>query len=102
MKAAAAVHRDEGTYWRPDAIESLLPAAGLALEHAFDTTWAYAYADDASLIEAMLAAGGAGAIAPDEAALGREILRAMAHCRQPDGRYFVSNEWHVVVARPLP
>src|SRR3954453_6261834 len=99
MKAAVAVHRDEGQYWRPDAIESLLPDAGLTLEDAFDVTWAYEYADDASLIEAMLAAGGAAAVAPDEAALGLELVRALAHCRQSDGRYLISNEWHIVIAR---
>src|SRR3954454_22814988 len=86
MKAAVSVHRDEGEYWRPDAIESLLPDAGLKLEDAFDVTWAYEYADDASLIEAMLAAGGAAAVAPDEAALGLDLVRALSHCRQSDGR----------------
>jgi SAM-dependent methyltransferase len=99
MKATVAEHREEGRYWRPDAIESLLPEAGLTLDQAFDLTWAYEYADADALVRAMLAAGGAGAIAPDEAELGRRLLRALAHCRQRDGRYLVSNEWHVVIAR---
>ena len=103
VKGAIMRFRGEevGQYWRPGAIEELLPAAGLQLDTALDLTWAYEYADDAALVEAMLAAGGAAMIAgPDrETELGSDILEAVAHCRQPDGRYLVSNEWHVVIAR---
>lgn len=102
VKGAISRFRGEeiGQYWRPGAIEALLPAAGLTLDTAFDVTWSYEYADDASLTEAMLAAGGAALIAgPEhEAELGLDILRAVSHCRRPDGSYRLSNEWHVVVA----
>ena len=95
--------RGEGAsqYWRPGAIEDLLPSAGLTLETAFDLTWAYEYAHHHALAEAMLAAGGAAAIAgpENESALRSSLLTALAHCRQSDGRYLVSNEWHVVIAR---
>ena len=49
----------------------------------------------------MLSAGGAGYIAgPEREGEMREAIRAaLAHCRQVDGSYRVSNEWHVIVAR---
>jgi SAM-dependent methyltransferase len=103
MKSAVLAFRGEAEeqYWRPGMVEELAQAAGLAVERSFDTTWAYSYADDEALLEAMLAAGGAGAAAgPErEGELRAAILRALAHCRQDDGRYLVSNEWHVVIAR---
>lgn len=88
-------------YWRPGIVEEIVPRAGLTVERSFDTTWAYAYPDDRTLLDAMLAAGGAGAVAgPDrEDELRAAILRALAHCRLPDGSFSVSNEWHVVIAR---
>lgn len=102
MKAAAAKFRDgEREYWRPDAIEACLPAAGLALEQAFDVDCTYRYADATALGDAMLAAGGAGAVAGPEHVdeLRATIVDALAHCRRPDGGYHVTNEWRVVIAR---
>jgi SAM-dependent methyltransferase len=107
MKQAVAAFRPrsddepEQAYWRPGIVEELVPRAGLSLDGAFDLTWAYEYADDAALLDAMLAAGGAGAVArPErEPELREAILTALAHCRRPDGGYRVSNEWHAVVAR---
>jgi ubiquinone/menaquinone biosynthesis C-methylase UbiE len=103
MKAVVATFRGESekTYWRPGIVEALVPRAGLTVHDAFDTTWAYEYDDDETLAHAMLAAGGAGAVAgPErEPEMRAAILDALAHCRQDDGRYRVSNEWHVVIAR---
>jgi SAM-dependent methyltransferase len=105
MKAVVMTFRDgERTYWRPGLVESMLPDAGLVLEEAFDTTWAYAYPDEDALAEAMMAAGGAAFVAgPDrEDELRAGLLRALAHGRQADGSYRVSNEWHMVIARSAP
>jgi hypothetical protein len=103
MKAAVARYRGETeqAYWRPGITEEIAARAGLEVRESFDLTWAYAYPDGAALQEAMLAAGGAAAIAgPErEAALRADILAALAHCRQADGSYRVTNEWHVVIAR---
>jgi SAM-dependent methyltransferase len=103
LKAAVKAFRPEETetYWRPGVAEELATLAGLAVERTLVSTWAYEYADDDTLAEAMLAAGGAGAVAGPERedALRAAILRALAHCRRPDGSYSVRNEWHVVIAR---
>lgn len=102
VKAAAARFRDsEAEYWRPDAIEVLLPAAGLRFDRAFDVTCTYRYPDAAALGEAMLAAGGAGHLAGPEHVdeLRTAIVDALAHRRRADGSYHVTNEWHVVIAR---
>jgi SAM-dependent methyltransferase len=81
-------------------VEELLPQAGLELDGWFDITWSYAYAGPEELVEAMLAAAGAAAVAEPERelALRAAILGALAPCRRPDGGYRVANEWHVVIA----
>src|SRR3954470_4882020 len=104
VKLAIAAYRPGGTeaqYWRPGLVDELATAAGLEIERPFDTTYAYSYADADALAEAMLAAGGAAAVAgpENEAALRQDIIRALAGSRQADGSYRVSNEWHMVVAR---
>jgi SAM-dependent methyltransferase len=102
VKGAVMRFRDgEAEYWRPDAIERLLPDAGLRFERAFDVQCAYRYPDAAALGEAMLAAGGAGVMAgPDRVdELRAAIIDAVEHCRRPDGSYELANEWHVVIAR---
>jgi ubiquinone/menaquinone biosynthesis C-methylase UbiE len=103
--AIAAFRRDAGqevrhAAWRPAIVEELMPQAGLTVDRSFDTRWAYEYADDDAVADAMLAAGGARAAAGagSEAELRAAILRALARYRQPDGGYRLSNEWHVVIA----
>jgi SAM-dependent methyltransferase len=104
VKLAIAAYRPGGTeeqYWRPGLLDELATAAGLEIDRSFDTTYAYSYPDADALGEAMLAAGGAAAVAgpENEAALREDIIRALAGSRQSDGSYRVSNEWHMVVAR---
>jgi SAM-dependent methyltransferase len=104
VKLAIAAYRPGGVeeqYWRPGIVDELAAEAGLVVERSFDTTYAYSYADAEALGDAMLAAGGAAAVAgPDnEAALRADIIRALAGSRQPDGSYRVANEWHVIIAR---
>jgi SAM-dependent methyltransferase len=102
MKQAVAVFRGESaeTYWRPGVVEELATQADLTVERAFDSTWAYEFANDEALLEAMLAAGGAGVVAGErEPELRAALLEALAACRQLGGSYRLSNEWHVVIAR---
>ena len=100
---AAGGDEPEEPYWRPGVVEELVPAAGLDVDVVFDTTTAFAYADDAELLAAMSAAGGAGAMAGPERleALHAAFLAALARFRQPDGSYLLRNEWHTVIARAV-
>ena len=66
--------------WRPEIVEELMP---VPVEESFDITWAYEYADDTALLNAMRAAGAVAAAGPDPAA----VLDALAGCRQLDGSY---------------
>jgi SAM-dependent methyltransferase len=84
--------------WRPQLAEERAAEAGLTVERSMDLEWAYEYAGDEALLEAMLA-GGAAAAARDSAEQRAAIVQALRPCRQPDGSYRVSNEWHVVLAR---
>jgi ubiquinone/menaquinone biosynthesis C-methylase UbiE len=91
----------ERAHWRP-IVEELAPRAGLAVEHSFEVTSRYAYADDTAVLDAMFAAvPGVAAIAGPEQGpeLHVAILRALAHRRRPDGSYCISNRWHTVIAR---
>jgi ubiquinone/menaquinone biosynthesis C-methylase UbiE len=81
-----------GAPWRPEIADELMP---LPVEASFDVSWAYEYADEAALLEGILAGGAVAAAGPDPAA----VLRALEGCRQPDGSYRVANEWHIVLAR---
>ena len=72
----------------------MLPRAGLTVERSLDVEWAYEYADEAALLEGILAGSAVAAAGPDPAA----VLGALAGCRQPDGSYRVANEWHMVIA----
>lgn len=88
-------------YWRPGVVDELAERAGLVVERALDTTWAFEYPGGEELADAMVAAGGIAEVAgPDrQDQLRAALLEALAGCRQPDGTYRVSNEWHVVIAR---
>ncbi len=86
---------DEPEYWRFDKLEQIARDAGLEPVETFDASWAYEFADDESMLRAMLSAG--SAIAAVENA-GREIvveaiLGALAPYRDVDGRYRMPNEW---------
>jgi hypothetical protein len=87
--------------WQPGVLEALATEAGLVPEHAFDLRWAYEYADEATLIRAMLSAGGFGAIvgAERQDAARAAIVEALAVCRTPDRGYRLENEWHSLIAR---
>jgi hypothetical protein len=103
VKGAVAQFRgeDHRSYWRPGIAEEIAQQAGLALTESFDTTFHYRYANEAAMLDAMAAAGGAGlAAGPErEPEVRGAIAASLAHCRQADGSYLLANEWHVVVAR---
>ena len=92
---------DEPEYWRFDRLEQVARDAGLEPVESFDSSWAYEFADDESMLRAMLSAGSAVAAAEHA---GREILveailGALASYRDDRGAYRMPNEWHYLVAR---
>src|ERR687898_1353554 len=101
VKGAIAPFRPRGEdgeevrYWRPGMVEELAAAAVLDVVEAFTCETAYAYRDEEHFLAAMLAAGGAGAVAgPDrEPELRAALVAALAGSRRPDGSYRIRNEW---------
>jgi SAM-dependent methyltransferase len=85
----------------PGVLEGLAEAAGLEPADTFDVTWSYEYADATELGRAMMApAGLAELVGPErEDDVRRRIVEALAAYRTPNGRYRLSNEYHVLVAR---
>jgi SAM-dependent methyltransferase len=85
----------------PGALRALAVAAGLTPDEEFDATWAFDFADVATLERAMVAVAGlAELVGPDrEPELKRAIRDGLARFRRPDGSYVLSNEFHYLVAR---
>jgi SAM-dependent methyltransferase len=86
--------------WKPGVLEEIARQAGLTPESAFDTSWAYEYDDDATLVRAMLgAAGMAERLITSQEEAGAAILEALARHRTPSGGYRLENEWRYLIAR---
>jgi SAM-dependent methyltransferase len=83
--------------WREGALEALAGAAGLTPECAFDTSWAYEFADAATAGRAMLAAAGiAGAYLETMRAT---LVRGLERFRTTAGSYQLFNTYRYLVAR---
>jgi SAM-dependent methyltransferase len=87
--------------WKPGVLEGIAADAGLTPESAFDTTWAFEYADDDELGRAMVAPAGIAELvgADREPEVRAAIVAALEPNRTPAGRYRLENEFHFVVAR---
>jgi len=86
--------------WRPGVLEALARDAGLTPLERFETSWAYAYADEDELARGLLAAGGMATVSTaGEDAMRAALVDALAPYRTPDGGYRLANEWHYLVAR---
>jgi SAM-dependent methyltransferase len=87
--------------WKPGVLEEIATAAGLTPETAFDTSWAYEYADQDALGRAMVSpAGIAELVGPErEAEVRAEIVEALSPYRTAEGGYRLENEFHFLVAR---
>ena len=92
---------DEPEYWRFDKLEQVARDAGLTPLESFYSSWAYEFADEESMLRAMLSAGSAVAAAEHAGRdlLVEAILGALAPYRESDGSYRMPNEWHYLVAR---
>ena len=93
--------RDEPPYWRFDMLEQIARDAGLTPVESFYSSWSYEFADEESMLRAMLSAGSAVAAAEHAGRdiLVEAILGALAPYRETDGSYRMPNEWHYLVAR---
>src|SRR5262245_55515717 len=84
----------------PGMLESLARQAGLNPEDEFVTSWAYVYADEETLVRALLApAGLALAAGGREDEIGAAIVEGLAPYRQCDGSYRLDNEYRYLIAR---
>jgi SAM-dependent methyltransferase len=83
------------------ALEALAAEAGLTPESAFDTTWAFVYADEEALGRAMVAVAGLAVLAgaDREQELKTAIVEGLAPYRRADGSYRLENEYRFLIAR---
>jgi SAM-dependent methyltransferase len=85
---------------QPGMLASLALEAGLTPEDEFTSSWAYEYADEETLVRALLAPAGLALAAEGrEDEIGAAIVEGLAPYRQPDGSYRLDNEYRYVVAR---
>lgn len=86
---------------QPGVLEALALEAGLTPETEFDTTWTIEYPDSETLGQALVAVAGlAVVVGPErEEELSQAIVDGLAPYRAVDGRYRLSNEFHILVSR---
>jgi SAM-dependent methyltransferase len=91
----------EPDYSQPGVLEELAGQAGLTPETAFDTSWAFEFADEATMHRALVApAGLATLLGGQREEQFKEALSAgLARYRDPDGGYRLQNEFHILIAR---
>jgi SAM-dependent methyltransferase len=87
-------------FWRPGVLEALAAEAGLTPRTAFDTSWAYEYPDEKTMVRALLAAAGLALVAEQVGGgiVERAMGEALAPYRTQAGGYRLENEWHYLVA----
>jgi SAM-dependent methyltransferase len=91
----------EPDYSAPGVLEELSTKAGLTPQEAFDASWAFEFADEHTMLRALVApAGLALLVGPDREQHFKDALSAgLAKHRQPDGSYRLQNEYHFLIAR---
>jgi SAM-dependent methyltransferase len=91
----------EPDYSQPGVLEDLAGKAGLTPESAFDSTWAYEFADAETLGRALVAPAGLAVLAgPDrEQEFKDAIVEGLADRRTPDGGYRLENQYRYLIAR---
>jgi len=89
----------EPDYSKPGVLERLATQAGLTPEQAFDTDWAFGFADDDTLKRALVGPGGIALLvgADREEAVKEAIATGLAKHRRQDGSYRLHNEYHYLI-----
>ena len=90
----------EPDYSRPGVLEEIATEAGLTPEQAFDTSWAFSFPDEETLMRALVAPMGIAVLVGDrENEVKQAIADGLAKHRSPDGSYRLHNEYHYLIAR---
>jgi SAM-dependent methyltransferase len=91
----------EPVYGSPGVLEEMATRAGLTPEEAFDTRWAYEFADQETLGRVLVApAGIAALVGPErEDELKKAIVDGLAPYRTPEGGYRLDNQYRSLIAR---
>jgi SAM-dependent methyltransferase len=100
LPGASSEGRRPPDFWKPGVLEAMATEAGLAPGVAFDTSWAFVYPDEESMLRSMLSAGGLALVAHETGGglVETAIAEALEPYRTPDGGYRVDDEWHYLIA----
>jgi SAM-dependent methyltransferase len=91
----------EPDYSQPGVLEELASQAGLTPEAAFDSSWAFMFADEATMRRALVAPAGLALLVggQHEEQFKEALSAGLARYRGPDGGYRLQNEFHFLIAR---
>jgi SAM-dependent methyltransferase len=90
----------EPDYSAPGVLEEIAIQAGLTPEQAFNSSFAFTFADEDMLKRALVAPMGiALLVGTREPEVKRAIAEGLAKHRMPDGSYRLNNEYHFLIAR---
>ena len=91
----------EPDYSKPGVLEELASQAGLTPETAFDSSWAFEFADEETMRRALVAPAGLATLvgADREEQFKKALSTRLAGYRDADGGYRLQNEFHFLIAR---
>ena len=86
--------------WEPGVLESIAGQAGLTPRSAYDVSWAFEFPDEETLARAMLAPGIIVDLihAVGERPVREAIVEGLEPYRTASGGYWLTNEWHTLIA----
>lgn len=86
---------------QPGMLEELASQAGLTPETAFDTSWAFEFADEETLRRALVAPAGLAMLVGGEREeqFKEALSTGLVRYRGADGGYRLQNEFHFLIAR---
>jgi SAM-dependent methyltransferase len=91
----------EPDYSDPGVLEELARQAGLRPETAFDSSWAFEFADEATMRRALVAPAGLAMLlgGEREEEFKEALSVGLAGYRNADGGYRLQNEFHFLITR---
>jgi SAM-dependent methyltransferase len=90
----------EPDYSHPGVLEELASQAGLTPETAFDSSWTFVFADEATMHRALIAPAGLAMLvgAEREEEFKEALSAGLARYRDAHGGYRLQNEFHFLIA----